>query len=323
MKKLTNQYLEEAIEDSKPYASHGNVNMTIPHFDETIKDHLSVSILTTHGESYSAGGDNQHIPMQSTSKIIGLMLALQDFGKDRVFQTVGMEPMGDFFNSISQLESHVTHKPFNPMINAGAIAVASLIKGQNTETRFDRYLTFLRRITSNDQLEMSEEVYEAEIGNGARNRSLAYFMQSNGTLVTDVEEALDLYFRMNAVMMCCTDFAKVGLFLAKGGEDPASGERLIPPHHLRTVKAIMMTSGMYNSSGHYAVEAGFPCKSGVSGSIIGSVPGRMGIGVVGPAIDKKGNSTAGGALIKKLSKDLGLNMFGVENTDAEEEHNGV
>ncbi|MFZ0371012.1 MAG: glutaminase A, partial [Halobacillus sp.] len=239
---------------------------------------------------------------------------LQDFGKDRVFQTVGMEPMGDFFNSISQLESYDTSKPFNPMINAGAIAIAALIKGKSVENRFNRYFDFLKKITNNNELQMSEEVYHAERANSARNRSLAYFMQSTGTLVTSVDDALELYFRMNSVMMCSEDFARVGAFLARGGMTSESKERLIPPHHLRTVKAIMMTSGMYNSSGHYAVEAGFPCKSGVSGSIIGAIPGRMGIGVIGPAISPKGNSTAGGALIKKLSQDLELNMFGIENT---------
>ncbi|MFC7321613.1 glutaminase A [Halobacillus campisalis] len=313
MTKLSTQYLEEAIEDSRPFAANGSVNAALPTFDDTMKELLGVTIITPDFKIYRAGDYNQYVPMQSTSKIIGLMLALEDFGKERVFQTVGMEPMGDFFNSISTLEAPGSDKPFNPMINAGAISIASLIKGQNVENRFDRYLTFLRDITENDELQMDETVYKSEIANGARNRSLAYFMQSTGTIVTDVEEALDLYFRMNSVMMCAEDLARVGLFLARGGIDP-DGNTLIPAHHLRTVKAIMLTSGMYNASGHYAVEVGFPCKSGVSGTIIGSVPGVMGIGVVAPAIDDKGNSTAGGALIKKLSKDLNLNMFGIENT---------
>ncbi|WP_173917861.1 glutaminase A [Halobacillus sp. Marseille-Q1614] len=312
MKKLSNQYLEEAIEDSKPYAANGEIKPDIPRMDEKMRDMLGVTIITPDFEIYRAGEYDQTVPMQSTSKIIGLMLALQDFGKDRVFQTVGMEPMGDFFNSISSLESPANEKPFNPMVNAGAISVASLIKGQTVENRFSRYLDFLKDITENNELKMDEEVYEAEVNNGARNRSLAYFLQSTGTLVTDVEDALDLYFRMNSIMMNSTGFARVGLFLARGGYDP-DGNKLIPDQHLRTVKAIMLTSGMYNASGHYAVEVGFPCKSGVSGSIIGSVPGVMGIGVVSPPIDSKGNSTAGGALLKKLSKDLELNMFGIEN----------
>lgn len=312
MADLSNDYLEDAIEDSKPYASSGKLNMDLPYFDETMRDHLGVAIVTTENKKFHAGHADEKVSMQSTSKIISLMLALNDFGKERVFETVGMEPMGDFFNSISQLESYDTSKPFNPMVNAGAIAVASLIKGHNIENRFDRYLEFLREITENEELEMSEEVYESEKTNGARNRSLAYFMQSCGTLVKDVEEALDLYFRMNSVMTDCYDLAQIGKFLACGGIS-SNDECLIPANHLRTVKAIMMTSGMYNSSGHYAVEVGFPCKSGVSGSIIGTISGQMGIGIIGPAIDAKGNSTAGGALVKKLSKDLGLNMFDYQN----------
>ncbi|UOQ91644.1 glutaminase A [Halobacillus shinanisalinarum] len=311
MKQLTNEYLNEAIEDCRPYAVNGNVNTSLPNFDDTLRDKLGVSIMTTDQSVYSAGNSTHCVPMQSTAKIIALMLALHDFGKERVFQTVGMEPTDEMFNSIGAIESHDKVKPFNPMVNAGAIVVCSLIKGGNNDNRFDRYLRFLKQMTNNNELAMDESVYQAEIANGARNRSLAYFMQSTGALIFDVEAALDLYFRINAVMMCCEDFSRVGLLLARDGVDPG-GERLIPPHHLRTVKAIMMTSGMYNSSGEYAVDAGFPCKSGVSGSIIGVVSGRMGIGIVGPAIDKKGNSTAGGALIKKLSRDLKLNMFRTE-----------
>ncbi|UOQ44494.1 glutaminase A [Halobacillus salinarum] len=310
MHKLNNDYLEDAVEDSMPFAAQGEVNTSLPDLDGTKKDLLGVTILTTDQQKFTGGNWEQTVPMQSTSKIISLMLALHDFGKDRVFQAVGMEPMGDFFNSISQLESYDTSKPFNPMINAGAIAVSALIKGHNNNNRFERYLHFLQRVTDNQELHLNEQVYEAEKANGARNRALAYFMESVGTLITDVEEALDLYFRINSVMMNCDDFAKVGLFLARGGRAPDNDEKLIPANHLRTVNAIMMTSGMYNSSGRHAVEVGFPCKSGVSGSIIGVVPGLMGIGIVGPAIDEKGNSTAGGALLRKLSQDLELNLFG-------------
>lgn len=310
MAQLSNQLLEQIVEDSLPYASDGEVRPVIPMYDDTKKDVLGVTVWI--GEEYfHAGRTDLYVPMQSTAKIVTLMLALNDFGKKRVFDMVGMEPMGDFFNSIGQLERHQTEKPFNPMINAGAIATAALIKGGSVEERFERFMEFIRQITGNPDLVMSEEIYEAEKSNGARNRALAYFMQSTGAMIMAPEEALDLYFRTNAVMMCTEDFARVGHFMANEGRDPETNIRLISPEHLRTVKSIMLTSGMYNSSGQFAVEAGFPLKSGVSGAIIGAVPGRMGIGVIGPAIDAKGNSTAGGALVKSLSNELDLNMFGV------------
>lgn len=313
MPNLSNSYLEDAIEECKPFASQGEVNKDIPGLEQSARNQLGIIVITTDNEIFKAGDWGVPASLQSCSKIISLMLALHDFGKERVFQTVGMEPMDDLFNSISHLETFDDHRPLNPMINSGAIAVASLIKGHNVEHRFERVLELLRTITENPDLQMNETVYESEKQRGSRNKSLAYFMKSTGTLVTDVEEALDLYFRFNSIDVHCEDLARIALFFANGGRLPGSEERLIPARHLRTIQAIMMTSGMYNESGKYAVEVGFPCKSGVSGGIIGVVPKKMGIGVIGPAIDKKGNSTAGGALIRKLSRELELNMFGAED----------
>lgn len=310
MPELDEAYLEDAVEECKPFAANGKVLKDIPGNDQSNRDNLGVTIITADNKVYSAGTAQHIISLQSTSKIVSLMLALHDFGKERVFQTVGMEPTGTMFNSISQLEIDEGHKPFNPMVNAGAIAVASLIKGHSTEERFERVLQLLRTITQNPDLHMNEKVYESEKTRGSRNRSLAYFMKSTGSIVIDVEEALDLYFRFNSIDVHCIDLARIGMFFANGGYPPKGDEKLIPSNHLRTIEAIMLTSGMYNESGTFAVEAGIPCKSGVSGSIIGVVPGRMGIGIIGPAINDKGNSTAGGALIKKLSVDLKLNMFG-------------
>lgn len=308
--KLNNQYLADAIEECRPFAAEGAVNKDIPRLEQSSQNHIGVIAITTENKIYHAGDWKYTTSFQSCSKMISLMLALQDFGKERVFQTVGMEPMDDPFNSISHLENFEDHRPLNPMINSGAIAVASLIKGHSVSHRFERILELLRKITKNNELKMNEEVYESEKRRGSRNRSLAYFMKSNGTLVTDVDEALDLYFRINSIDVHCEDLARIGLFFANGGKLPEDGDKLISARHLRTIQAIMMTSGMYNESGQYAVEVGFPCKSGVSGIITGAVPNKMGIGIVGPAINKRGNSTAGGALLRKMSRDLRLNMFG-------------
>ncbi|HET7580151.1 MAG TPA: glutaminase A [Bacillales bacterium] len=316
MAEINTTYLEKAIEACRPFAAEGEVNKDIPGIDQSKQSHLGITIMTEDNEIYRAGEYKGTTSLQSCSKIISLMLALHDFGKERVFETVGMEPMGALFNSISHLESFDTHKPMNPMINAGAIAVASLIKGQNVEHRFERILDLIRTITQNPDLCMNEAVYESEKKRGSRNRSLAYFMKSTGTLVSDVEDALDLYFRFNSIDVHCEDLARIGLFFANGGYPAGSSERLISARHLRTIQAIMMTSGMYNESGRFAVEVGFPCKSGVSGNIIGVVPEKMGIGVIGPAINVKGNSTAGGALLRKISVDLDLNMFGFVSRSA-------
>ncbi|MFD1020649.1 glutaminase A [Thalassobacillus hwangdonensis] len=310
MAELSNQYLEEVVKACRPYSSGGSVVDYIPGLDQSHSTDLGVTIVTMDGEVYGAGEKTNAFPLQSVSKIITLMLALEDFGKETVFQKVDMEPTDDAFNAIRNLEEDEKQLPHNPMINSGAIAVASLIKGNDVEEKFGRLLDFVYKITCNDQIEMDEEVYQAEQKNGARNRALAYFMESLGIISTDeLEDALDLYFRLNSIKTNSLDLAKIGCFLANHGKSIEDDSYVIDPSHVRTVKAIMLTSGMYNESGTYAVEVGFPAKSGVAGTIVGTVPGKMGIGIYGPAINKKGNSVAGGRVLRTLSRELCLNLF--------------
>jgi glutaminase len=309
--KLSNEFMEEVVKACRPYTAQGEVIDHIPGLDQSHATDLGVTIITKEGDVYSAGEDDCNFSLQSISKVIILLMALEDFGKEVVFQKVDMEPTDDFFNSISNLENYEGHRPYNPFINSGAIATASLVNGSTVEERFQRILSFLQTITGDDEkVKLNEEVYRSEIKNGARNRSLAYFMESTGVLSNrEAEEALDLYYRVNSIDVNSLALAKLGFFLANHGKISATGSQLIQSRHVRTVKAIMLTSGMYNESGTYAVDVGFPLKSGVSGSIVGAVPGRMGIGIIGPSINKKGNSVAGGQVLRMLSEKLRLNIF--------------
>jgi glutaminase len=310
LEKLSNTLMEEVVKACRPYTAQGEVIDHIPGLDQSHATDLGVTIITQEGEVYSAGEDDCSFSLQSISKVIILLMALEDFGKEVVFQKVGMEPTDDFFNSISNLEDYEGHRPFNPLINSGAIATASLVNGASVDERFGRIISFLQTITSDERVKFNEEVYQSEIKNGARNRSLAYFMESTGVLSNqEAEEALDLYYRVNSIDVTSLALAKLGCFLTNHGRSIETGDQLIQARHVRTVKAIMLTSGMYNESGTYAVEVGFPLKSGVSGSIVGAVPGRMGIGIIGPSINKKGNSVAGGQVLRMLSDKLKLNIF--------------
>jgi glutaminase len=66
---------------------------------------------------------------------------------------------------------------------------------------------------------------------------------------------------------------------------------------------------MYDASGKFAVHIGIPAKSGVGGGIMAAVPRRMGIGVIGPALDHKGNSIAGIKVLESLSHEFDLSIF--------------
>lgn len=237
------------------------------------------------------------------------MLAIIDNGVDYVFSKIGMEPTEAAFNSIINLENNNDQKPINPMINAGAIATVSLITGDTAEEKFKRILKFTRKITGNTDININEGVYESEKATGDRNRSLAYFMKSTGVIEGDVEDVLDVYFRQCSIEVNCRDIARIGALLANAGVIISNNERVISREATRIIKTIMVTCGMYDGSGNFAVHIGIPAKSGVGGGIMAAVPRRMGVGVIGPSLDGKGNSIGGIKVLEELSRELDLSIF--------------
>jgi glutaminase len=136
-----------------------------------------------------------------------------------------------------------------------------------------------------------------------------YFLKSVGNIEGNVEEILDLYFMQCAIKATCKDLARIALVLSHGGYDPIRKIQLVPKRQTQVVSAMMTTCGMYDESGEFAVRVGIPAKSGVGGGIISTVPKRLGIGVFGPALDKKGNSIAGFRMLEDLSKEYDLSIF--------------
>ena len=301
--------LETLVEKNREYGKEGKLASYIPALLEANPNDLGIAIVDLQGRKYYAGEYEKNFTIQSISKVVSLILALGDNGRANVFQRVDVEPTGDGFNSIVNLETKDKKMPYNPMINAGAIATTSLIYGEDKEDKLNRIIDFIRKATNNPNISVNEEVYISEKRTGDRNRALAYFMKSNGMLQGDVEEILDLYFRQCSIEANAIDLAMFGSVLANDGVTPWGGERLMSRENCRIVKTIMVTCGMYDSSGEFAVHIGIPAKSGVGGGILATVPRRMGIGVYGPALDKKGNSLSGIHALKDLSDELDLSIF--------------
>lgn len=301
--------LDKLIEDNKYLTEKGKVATYIPALAKANPEDLGICILSMDGGIYKAGKYDKKFTIQSISKTVSLMLAILDNGEEKVFNKVGMEPTGDAFNSIVKLETTMPSKPFNPLINAGAIAIASMIKGGSSDEKFKRLLNFFKKITGNENLKINEEVYRSEKKTGNRNRAMAYFMKDNGVIEEDVEGVLDVYFKQCSIEVDCVDIANIGLFLANGGKNFETGERIVSEHLARIVKTFMVTCGMYNASGEFAIRVGVPAKSGVGGGIMVSVPNKMGIGTYGPSLDKKGNSIGGYGMLRELSRMFDLSIF--------------
>lgn len=301
--------LDKAIEYGKSFVSYGKPASYIPELSKVNPNFLGAAIYTLEGESFLSGDYDTSFTMQSVSKPVALMLAMQDRGEDFVFSRVGMEPTGDAFNSIIKLETIKPSKPLNPMINAGAIAIDSFILGESVDDKFNRLISFFRKISGNNSLSYDRNVYLSENETGFRNRALANFMKDGKVLEGNVEEVLELYFKQCSIKVNCIDIATIGSVLAADGVNPLSQERIISKHIATLVKTFMVTCGMYDASGEFAVRVGVPAKSGVGGGIMAAVPGKMGIGVFGPALDVKGNSAAGVKVLEYLSHELDLSIF--------------
>lgn len=151
--------------------------------------------------------------------------------------------------------------------------------------------------------------YLSEKACGSKNRALAYLLKSYGMLDDDVEEVLDCYFKACSISVTCKDLANIGFVLANRGRVPDRNERIVPVKYTRYVNAILMTCGMYDGSGEFALRVGVPAKSGVGGGIMAVVPTKMGIGIYSPALDEKGNSVAGIQLLEQISNQLYLSIF--------------
>lgn len=297
--------LEKTVQNHRRYTSLGRVASYIPELKKGNPSYTGCAIMTPWG-LYEAGDTRQPFTLQSISKVFSLLVALEKRGVDSVFEKVGSEPTGDSFNSIVKLETS-EQKPLNPMINAGAIAVCSLIPGGSVEERLALITDLMENILGRP-VHVDEDVYRSEKETGHRNRALAYFLKDINGLEGDVEEVLDLYFRQCSILVDCADLARMGMFLASKGVN-AAGESLISPGLIRLVTTFMVTCGMYNASGEFAIQVGIPAKSGVSGGILGFVPGKYGVAAFGPALDDKGNSVVGVRMLRHLSQILDLSIF--------------
>lgn len=304
-KKMINERLLNAIEKSKDYIGIGEPAGYIPELLNVDSDNFAFSLVTTNGDVFSYGDRDIVFSIQSISKLISLILALTDTSPKEVYEKVGSEPTRYEFNSIVPIGD----KPANPFINAGAITTTSMILGANNEEKFKRILNFYKSLSNFKESSLMKDIYESEIKTTDRNKAIAYYLKSKNIFSADPEEVLDLYIKSCSIGSNIEGLAKMGAVLANNGYDVDDRNMIVPEPIVQIVVSQMASCGMYENSGNYLMNVGIPSKSGVSGAIVGIVPGVCGIGVYSPRLDKTGNSVRGKELFKIISQDLGLNLF--------------
>ena len=292
--------IQSIIENVRTASHKGHLASYIPALANQSKDLFAVCMVDENGEVLKFGDVHYSFTLQSISKVMSFIVAAEHLGLDQVLEKVDVEPTGDPFNSIVRLEVAEKGKPFNPMINAGAITVASLLPGNSVEMRVKAVTEFLSQITGHKH-SVNQEVYQSELETAYRNRAIANYLKANDYLEGTVEEALETYLQLCSIEVSTEDLAKFGLFLASDGFVLGGNKTLISHKTAQFSKALMMTCGLYNASGKYAATIGFPMKSGVSGGVLCTVQngeveqlkGRIGIAVFSPLIDEIGNSVKG------------------------------
>ncbi len=301
--------LEEIYEEIKPELGRGKVADYIPALSSVNPQQFAFSIITTAGEQYSVGDTQKPFSIQSISKVFTFTLALDIYSK-ALYEKLGVEPSGNPFNSLIQLE-YEQGRPRNPFINAGAIAVTdSLISHYKDDYKaFEVILGFIRNIADDTDISFDPEVSSSEMAHGHRNLALANLMKSFKNLDNDPHVVVQTYFKHCAVSMTTQELSRAILYLANGGKDPLTKKRYITPNQTRRINAVMLTCGHYDASGEFAFHVGLPAKSGVGGGIVAVVPGKMGICVFSPALNRYGNSHAGTLALQKFVEKTGLSIF--------------
>jgi glutaminase len=288
----------------------GAVATYIPELGKANPKHFGICLATIEGHVFTAGDWEQEFTIQSMSKPFAFQIALEKHGPQKTLQHVGLEPSGEAFNSI-ELDPK-TGRPFNPMVNAGAIAVASLIKQSPVQAGITAFVERLSRAAGR-HLSIDHSVLASETETGNRNRAIGYLLLNAGIIDEQVQQALDQYFAQCSVLVNCRDLALMAATMANIGNHPITGQNVFDFQFLKYVMAVMFSCGLYDYAGNWAVEVGLPAKSGVSGGIFGVVNRQLGIGVYSPKLDAQGNSVRGILACRELAGHFGLHTFDFSN----------
>ncbi|XP_055016471.1 glutaminase 2b isoform X2 [Boleophthalmus pectinirostris] len=281
------------IYDTVEKQTEGKVADYIPQLAKFNPELWGVSVCTVDGQRHSVGDTKQPFCLQSCVKPLQYAIAVHEEGTDAVHRYVGMEPSGVKFNMLSLNDED---KPHNPMVNAGAIVVSSLIKpSANKAEKFDYVMEFVKKMTGQEYVGFSNATFQSEKETGDRNFAIGYYMKEKKCFPpgADMIDALDFYFQLCSIEVNCESGSIMAATLANGGICPITGERVLSAEAVRNTLSLMYSCGMYDFSGEMAFHVGLPAKSGVSGAILLVIPNVMGVLCWSPPLDRVGNSVRG------------------------------
>jgi glutaminase len=311
----TGELPERALVESLVHDAHdryranrdGEISQAYPALASVPADLFGVCVVGTSGAMFAAGDAGYEFTIMSVSKPFVFALVCELIGPDDARERLGVNSTGLPFNSLYAVERSVDGRT-NPMVNAGAIATTSLAPGEGVEDRWRFIHEGLSRFAGRE-LSLDRDVYASASATNSRNQSIARLLESFGRVYCPPAEAVDLYTRQCCLRVSARDLAVMGATLADGGVNPVTGERVVDPGVCHYALAVMLTAGLYESSGEWLYGVGLPAKSGIGGGIVTVSPGKGGMGTFAPLLDREGNSVKGQLAAKFLSARLGMDLL--------------
>lgn len=295
--------INEIANEVNPSKIEGKVASYIPELANINPNLFGICLTNSNGEQFYGGESTVEFSIQSISKVFSLSMALSIVG-EKIWTRVGVEPSGNPFNSLVQLESEKGF-PRNPLINAGAMVVADILVSNLKNPKND-FLNFVRELSGNKNIDFNFKVAASEKATGFRNVALANFLKSFGRMENDPDVVLDFYFHQCSIEMSCNELSKAFLFFVHANH---TTKMKLTLSQTKRINAIMLSSGFYDESGEFAFKVGLPGKSGVGGGIVAVHPGQYSVAVWSPKLNEKGNSEAGMLALELLTNKTGKSIF--------------
>ena len=297
--------LNDTFKEIKALPVIGTIATTIPELASVNPDKFGIYLTTIDNQEYGIGDFEEKFSIQSVSKALSVALAFS-FLDEKVWQRVGVEPSGNPFNSLVQLE-YEKGIPRNPFINAGALVIADILVSELKNPKQD-FLEFIRTLSGIETINYNEKVAQSEKETGFRNAALCNFLKSFGNINNEVDEVLDFYFYQCSLEMTCKELAHSFFFFANEGMTK-SGKQILSKSQVKRINALMQTCGFYDESGEFTYRVGLPGKSGIGGGIAALYPNHFSVATWSPRLNEKGNSEFGMAALELFTTKTGMSIF--------------
>lgn len=298
--------LDEIYFENKNLESEGHVASYIPELAKIDPDKYGIFLKTSDNREFEVGDSRECFSIQSISKVIVLAFAMGIKG-DRLWERVGVEPSGNPFNSIVQLEFE-DGIPRNPLINSGAIVMADILLEELDHPK-KCFLDFMRKFSNNPDLDFDEDVVRSEKEYGYRNEATAFMLKALKNLKNPPEEVLDLYYHFCSLEMSCCDLANLFMLFADHSRKFDYELFSLSKKQIKRINSIMLTCGFYDEAGEFAFKVGLPGKSGVGGGIVAIKPHDYCVACWSPRLNDKGNSLLAMRSLKLLTQKTGFTIF--------------